>query len=160
DVSVVRASAGSAARSRPILNASSAAMCWASAAEPPFPKMRSLPPRFMDSTINCAARSICGDQVAKKASRASRPARTIPAIRSVVSALLSRLPLLCKAESLAADPDLITVAQTCRRCNPPAIDPDAVAASLVNDHEIRTAPDYLSVIPTHPIVRYHNVIVH
>src|SRR5207248_3308300 len=57
---VVRASAGSAARSRgPNRPTSSAAMCCASAALPPLPKSQTLPPAASEAEIVPASRAIC-----------------------------------------------------------------------------------------------------
>jgi hypothetical protein len=46
---------------------SSAAMCWASAAEPPLPHSISVPPRFSRATTNAATSAISSDISARRA---------------------------------------------------------------------------------------------
>src|SRR4030066_2398625 len=72
DVSVVKAMAGRGGfsrRERPLT--SSAAKCWASAALPPFPKMRTMPPARTLVAMAMAAALKTPDRVSKKRRRTS-----------------------------------------------------------------------------------------
>src|SRR5688572_22628499 len=68
EVSVVSATAASGGRSRSKRLTSSAAKCWASAAEPPLPQASALPPAFRDCAKRPAARAMAGASEAAAAS--------------------------------------------------------------------------------------------
>jgi len=73
DESVVTATAGSGGRSSSKRLTNSAARCWASAADPPLPQKKSLPPRARPTAMVRAVRSTRAQLSAKNRDRTAAP---------------------------------------------------------------------------------------
>jgi len=99
DVSVVRAMAGRGGRSMRKRFTNSPAMCWASAALPPFPKSRTLLPFLRASVIESTTRAIFPMLSRRKASLTWMLSRKI---RLMISSMFSTRDPLWKPERLPA----------------------------------------------------------
>src|SRR5581483_6019847 len=170
EVSVVKANAGKAARSRPILKANSAAMCCASAAEPPLPKSNSLLPARMASMISRAARAtsaVCCAKNWRLAARLSSASAVILVCigssdrlgEAGVVGMLMRLLFDFEGKFLATDADRIAGVQARGGDDFCAVDPNAVATLLVNDDELVALALDFGVIAADAVALDDDVVV-